>query len=417
LNRFLSQKIEAEDGLYINTTLLNDIDYINLQKSQLTHFGVVPLQESRANYFIHNNDFYGGVYAKYFIDTRKENNDDTMQILPTVNLHKYLKPIFLDHLTYSLDLTMNNFSRKTGSTARQAELAVPIEYTASFLDDYLNLSLKEDIYYTKYFFGNQTYQEDEYQYYNYKHNIKLFSDLTKKYDTFVHTMQPSLTYFRPGDEQENVPYQDLEDIQKELFVVGIQEENLALNFSQYFYDDKMKLRFFQRFRVAYLPQQADYNWGDLENEMQYNVGRWQFYNDVIYSHEFKKVKAVSSRITLNDAKYNFSVAHTYKRNYSWDDDNLLSENNVSNDINFNFGYQVTDRIKLLGGMIYNIDNAYSTQWRVGGRYDKDCWNLTAALTQNIRPTFTTEGTDSITDNSFIFQLNFVPFGGLGTSSF
>ena len=129
------------------------------------------------------------------------------------------------------------------------------------------------------------------------------------------------------------------------------------------------------------------------------------------------MKAVSSRITLNDAKYNFSVAHTYKRNYSWDDDNLLSENNVSNDINFNFGYQVTDRIKLLGGMIYNIDNAYSTQWRVGGRYDKDCWNLTAALTQNIRPTFTTEGTDSITDNSFIFQLNFVPFGGLGTSSF
>ncbi|MEA3418604.1 MAG: LPS-assembly protein LptD [Campylobacterota bacterium] len=417
LNRFLSKEIDIEDGLYINATLLNDIDYINLQKSQLTHFGVVPLQETRANYFIRNDDYYGGVYTKYFIDTRKESNDDTMQILPTVNLHKYLKPIFLDSLTYSLDLTMNNYSRKIGSTAQQAELTVPIEYTTSFFDDFLSLSLKEDLYYTKYFFGNQIYQEDEYQYYNYKHNIRLFSDLTKKYDTFAHTMQPSLTYHKPGDEQENILYQDLEDAQKELFAVGIQEENLALNFSQYFYDDKMKLRFFQRFKVAYLTQQADYNWGDLENEMQYNVGRWRFYNDVIYSYEFRKVKALSSRITLNDAKYNFSVAHTYKRDYLWDDDNLLDEKNVSNDINFIFGYQVTDRFKLLGGMIYNIDNSYSTQWKVGGRYDKDCWNLSAAVTQNIRPTLTTEGTDSITENSFTFQLNFVPFGGLGSSSF
>ena len=32
------------DGLYINTTNLNDIDYLNLQKSHLTHFGLVPLQ-------------------------------------------------------------------------------------------------------------------------------------------------------------------------------------------------------------------------------------------------------------------------------------------------------------------------------------------------------------------------------------
>ena len=36
-----------DDGLYINTTFLNDIDYRNLQNSPLRHFGWSPLQQSR----------------------------------------------------------------------------------------------------------------------------------------------------------------------------------------------------------------------------------------------------------------------------------------------------------------------------------------------------------------------------------
>ncbi|MBT8343959.1 MAG: LPS-assembly protein LptD, partial [Sulfurovum sp.] len=88
------------DGLYINTTYLNDIDYLNLQQSKLEHFGLVPLQESRVNYFAYNNDFYTGLNAKYFIDTRKENDDDTLQILPSVKLHKYLNHFIWDNLTY-----------------------------------------------------------------------------------------------------------------------------------------------------------------------------------------------------------------------------------------------------------------------------------------------------------------------------
>ncbi|MCW8821147.1 MAG: LPS assembly protein LptD, partial [Sulfurovum sp.] len=132
------------DGLYINTTYLNDIDYLNLQKSNLEHFGLVPLQESRVNYFAYNNDYYTGVNAKYFIDTREENNDKTLQILPSVQLHKYLDPFIWDNLTYSADIRINNFHRKEGATLRQAELNIPLEFTTSFFDDFLNLSLGEE---------------------------------------------------------------------------------------------------------------------------------------------------------------------------------------------------------------------------------------------------------------------------------
>ena len=179
------------DGLYINTTYLNDIDYLNLQKSKLDHFGLVPLQESRVNYFAYTNDYYTGLNAKYFIDTREESNDETMQILPSVQLHKYLNHFIWDNLTYSADLYLNNFDRKEGATLRQAELKIPLEFTTSFFDDFLNLSLGEEFYYSKFFFGNGDYVHDDFEYYSNIHKIKFFTDLTKKYDGFVHVLQPS----------------------------------------------------------------------------------------------------------------------------------------------------------------------------------------------------------------------------------
>jgi len=418
IGRITSLDLDIEDGLYVNATLLNDIDYINLQKSQLTHFGVVPLQESRVNYYLRNDDYYGGIYGKYFIDTRKENSDDTMQILPTVNFHRYLKPIFIDRLTYSADMTINNFHRKTGSTARQAEFAIPIEYSTPFLDDYLNLSLKEELYYTKLLFDNQLFVEDEYEYYNHKPSISLFSDLTKKYDRFVHTLQPSLTYSRPGSTQESpLSYEMLEPSQKEIFTLGTEKEQAALGFSQYFYDEAMGLKFFQRFSQSYLPDEEQNNLGNLENEMQYIMGQWRFYNDLIYSHAFDNIELSSSRITLYRPEYHISLGHTYKRGYSFGDQELIEEREISNDASLYFGYKATQRISLQGGVIYNLDNAYSTQWQLGGRYDKDCWNLAIALKEEIRPTITAAGTESISENSLIFQFNFVPFGGIGKSKF
>lgn len=188
------------DGLYINAILLNDIDYINLQKTKFTSFGRNPLQESRVNYFVSNEDFYTGINTKYFIDTREENNDHTLQVLPSVQLHKYLDHIIWDNLTYSVDMHLNNFDRKKSITLKQLDTKIPLEYTASFFDDYLNLSLGEEFYYSKFFFGNGEFTVDQFEYYSNIHKAKLFTDLTKKYDRFIHVLQPALEYIKPGNE-------------------------------------------------------------------------------------------------------------------------------------------------------------------------------------------------------------------------
>ncbi len=393
------------DGLYINTTYLNDIDYLNLQQNKLEHFGLVPLQESRVNYFAYNNDYYAGLNAKYFIDTRKDDNDDTLQILPAVQLHKYLNHFIWDNLTYSADLQINNFDRKEGATLRQAELKIPLEFTTAFFDDFLNVSLGEEFYYSKFFFGNGEYLYDDFRYYSNIHKVKLFTDLTKKYDGFIHVLQPSLAYVKPGSEQQSpVEFSSLDDEQKELFAVGLPEEQYDFSLSQYFYNDAMKLKFYQRFTQKYYVNR-EYKFADMSNEMQYNWDKWKLYNNIIYSPEFGKVRESSSRVALYKTEYHFSVGHTYKQILP-----DLPSSIAANDVSLVFGYTFNEKIKLDGGLIYNIDDASSKQWRFGGSYHRDCWSLAASIRQDITP----RPTGFTTDSTFYMQLNFIPFAGIGT---
>lgn len=395
------------DGLYINTTYLNDIDYLNLQQSKLTHFGQVPLQESRVNYFAQNNDYYAGFNAKYFIDTRKDDNDDTMQILPSVQLHKYLTHLIWDNLTYSADIHLNNFDRKEGATMRQVEGTIPLEFTTAFFDDFVSLSLGEELYYSKFFFGNGTFEHDAFEYYSNIHKVRVFTDLTKKYEGFIHVLQPSINYINPGYEHQSPTHVSLlTDEQKALFTVGLPEEQYDFALSQYFYDENMKLKFYQRFVQRYYLDRS-YNLGDMSNEMQYKWTSLTLYNNVIYSHEFSKVRESSSRVGWRQPDYYVSLGHTYKK--VLDD---LPNSLPANDMDLNFRYSYNEKIKFNGGLTYNIDESSSKQWRFGGSYNRDCWSMAASIRQDITP----RPTGFTTDNTFLVQFNFIPFGSIGTGS-
>ncbi|TNF45236.1 MAG: LPS-assembly protein LptD [Epsilonproteobacteria bacterium] len=393
------------DGLYINATYLNDIDYLNLQKTHLEHFGLVPLQESRLNYFAYNNDYYAGLNAKYFIDTREEHNDETLQILPSVQLHKYLNHFIWDNLTYSADLHINNLYREKGVTFRQAEVKIPLEFTTSFFDDLLSLSLSEEIYYSKFFFGDGEYEHDEYEYYSNIHKVRFFTDLTKKYDGFIHVLQPSLNFIKPGSENESpVDFSSLTEEQQELFSVGLPEEHYAFTLSQFFYDENMRLKFFQRFTQRYYLDR-EYELGDMSNEMQYNWKDWSLYNNTSYSHEYGKIRESSSRMALNKTGYHLTIGHTYKEILP-----DLPESSEANDLTLDFGYSVNEKVKLYGGFTYDVDDTSNNQWRFGGSYNRDCWSISTALSQEITP----RPTGYTTDTSFYVQLNFIPFGAIGT---
>ena len=398
-----------KDELYLNGIYLNDIDYLNLQQSQFSTFGQVAFQESRLNYFLANDTYYFGLNAKYFINTEAPNNDTTIQQLPAIQLHKYLDRLIWDNLTYSVDLQMKNFDRLEGSTMKQAEMRVPFEFTTAFLDDFVNLSLGETLYYNRSFFGNGDYIHDDFQFFNNYHSARIFSDLTKKYGEFIHVVQPSVSYLLPGSEyQSPVNFEDLSQEQKDLFVVSPKEECYTLALSQYFYDNSMNLKFYQRISQRYYADRP-YKYADLTNEMQYNWGKWQFYSDITYAWEFSEIRESSTRVSLYENNYNFSLSHTFKQNLS---DTIIDVS--SNDINLNFGYRWNDHFHFHGGITYNIDTSESKQWLFGGEYKQDCWGVKAALRQDITPR---PGNKATTENSFYIQFDLTPFVSIGSASF
>lgn len=402
---------EVKDGLYINSTFLNDIDYINLQKTerlqkaQLAEFGLTPLHESQFNYFIHNDMYYGGMNARYFIDTREGVDDEeTLQILPSLQLHKSLNHIFLENLTYSLDFHFNNYDRQKGATLKQAEVKIPLEFTAALFDDYLSFSLGEEFYFSKLFFDNGTYTHDTFEYYSNIHQAKLFSDLTKRYDNFIHVMQPYVKYVLPGNEIQNpVDFEALTAEQQSLFTVGLPEEHFSVGLGHYFYNENMKLIFFQRLSKRYYEKSGNTVYEDLNNEMQYHWKNWKFYTDLRYSCEFKEIRESSSRISFDEKEYDLSLGHTYKKQLPDDDIDFIP----ANDIRFTFNYKLNTDVAFNGGLAYNIDDESTHQWRIGGSYTQECWSVDFSLRKDIVP----QPSGSEEETGFYVQIDFTPFSG------
>jgi len=193
--------------------------------------------------------------------------------------------------------------------------------------------------------------------------------------------------------------------QKELFSVAFPEENYVFSLGQYFYDENMKLKFYQRFSQNYYTDRK-YNLADMGNEMQYNWHKWQLYNNLVYSNEFKELRESSSRISFTKSEYHFSLGHTFKQNFG---DQLAII--PANDVNFNFGYTYNQNIGISQSLAYDIDDEMSKQWSFGGYYKQDCWSMKASMRRSITPRPTGETIDDV----FYIELNFIPFITVGSN--
>jgi len=115
----------------------------------------------------------------------------------------------------------------------------------------------------------------------------------------------------------------------------------------------------------------------------------------------------STYVSFKESDYYLSVGHIYKE--------VLPDvptDRAANDMNFLFGYTYNEQIKLNGGVTYSIDDSSSTQWMLGGSYYRDCWSMKGSFRQDIRPT----SAGAVRLNTFYIQLNFTPFGSIGTGN-
>jgi len=394
------------DGLYANITLLNDIDYINLQKNLLNSLSnsSTYIRESRVNYFLYSDDYYMGLYGRYFIDTRKVNNDDTIQELPTIHLHKNIDNLILDNLLYSVDLKSYNYYRKEGINAKKIDFIVPFIYSKSFLNDYLNIELSQNIYASKVFFsGIDDDKLSNYKYYSTYSKFKLSSDLTRVYNNYIHTIKPFIEYVKPNRKDESlIAYDNLLDEAKEIFTVDDIDEHIAFGLNQYLYNKSGKLIFYNR--LTSYQYQLD-KLGNIRYEIGYNGDKLSLYNSLIYSKDQKEISRSLTTFKYREPQYNLGLSYYYHNDFA---------NTKTRSLNMNFSYDVNDYLDVYGGFNYDLEEGYNSQWRVGWNYDRGCWGIKGTIRQDIRPMLTNIGANSQKSTSLTFEFHIVPFGQISS---
>ncbi|NKQ39994.1 MAG: LPS-assembly protein LptD [Sulfurovum sp.] len=392
------------DALYLNLLLFNDIDYINLQKSKLSHLSDSHLKESRFNYMLHNQNHYLGLNAKYFRDAKKDSNQETLQELPSLRWHKYNSSFGLEAFSYSMDMKLNNLTRKRGTTSKQLDMDILTSYELSFLDNYLKVELSEGLHLFRGDFEGIVAGKDYYSSAVSTHKIRLYSDLIKPYSSGIHTVEWALGlekqhYFGDGLKE----YGDLENAtKKDFFSNEPFDESIILSIGQYWHNNDLSLDLRQRVSQTYYPQK-DKKWGSLRHELDLNYGNWSIKNLFEYSFEHKAFSEVSHGLIYNSGPLYADIE------YFWRKDLELGAV-ITNEFALGAKYQYSNEVKLFGNVTYDLEHKRSKKWSSGIRYDKGCWSVEFGYSHDTKPILEKDGGGSISSNSFLVKLSLVPFG-------
>jgi len=386
-----------EDGLWLDFHYLNDIDYENLKDMDIKSLN--KLVTSRFNYFLKRDRDYIGLYAKYFIDTDKDDNSDTMQELPTFQYHKFTTNLPIKNLTYSVDYKMKNDYREEGINATLHEINLPIKFDIPLWENYLNFSVSENLYYSKISYSKKDgLAMDDLKYFSNFHQFILSSDLTKPYDGFLHNLQLEASLQVPSFEDRSGDMADFITINKE-------EKNLSLSINQFFYDkDNNDFLTLRTQRSIYLDRDDETKYGDVYNEIIYKYSsHLKIHENIEYSIRYDKIKKVQSTVDYNDKGYKLSLSHTYQ---NAPDITKVDYLTTKFKLTMDQGYKFESELD------YDLDLKLTKSWSMKLFKNNKCWDYSIKYKESITPINTSGGVRSYKNKGLYFLVNFANIGGI-----
>jgi len=385
-----------EDGLWLDFHYLNDIDYENLKDINIKSLN--KLVTSRFNYIFKSDRDYIGVYAKYFIDTDKSNNNDTLQELPTFEYHRFVTNLPLKNLIYSVDYKVTNNYRKNGLNASMQEVNFPIKLDFPLFSNYVNFSISENLYYSKINYSNiGMVNIKNATYFSNYHKFIISSDLTKPYKNFLHNIQLEASLQVPSFEDKSGDIADFISINKE-------EKNLKLSANQYFYDhDDFNFLTLRTQQIINL-YTDDNKYGDIFNEIIYKYSKeLSIHENIDYSNEYHKIKRVQSTLDFKNDTLKFSLSHTYE-----DSPRSSKVNYLTSDLKLYLqkGFEIDANVD------YDIENKLARSWSLKLFRNKKCWDYSIKYKESVTPIFTSAGVQSYKSKGLYFLVNFANIGGV-----
>jgi LPS-assembly protein len=408
-----SKNKDVKDGIYISINYLNDIEYKTLEDDSF-EFSSERNVESKINYIYSTPNYFLGSYFRYYIDTQNDSNSQTMQELPKLQAHSYLKPILFDKLLYSLDFKYTNHVRGDGITANQYELNLPVSHSFSIFDDYLKLTLTQEFNLNKYDYFNSSIAFDDATYAESNTIIDINTDLIKPYKNYVHTMNLGVSYKHSENIKKDGSLYKITTVDGSLaetelspFPIAKSSNAILFGINQSFYNrDNLKQIINHRLSQSVLyDEYDDAKFQNMENEIVYNYILGSVKNKLTYNHEDEKLVESSSSFSLTYNNFEMKLGHYMsKETKNSGKDELESyqlgaKYKFSNDYSFGYytNYNVNESLRSKQSFVFAITDKC---WNFDLKYEKE---IVAASTTNQKP---------IKQDIIYLQLLLKPLGGI-----
>ncbi|TKX32806.1 LPS-assembly protein LptD [Campylobacter aviculae] len=381
-----------QEGLWIDATYLNDIDYFNLSSNNYRDLN--SLVTSRVNYFLADENNYYGAYAKYYIDTSKLNNNTTLQEYPSFQYHHFLNNLFDERLHYSFDASFHNFYRPVGPYANQINLELPISYHNAFFGDLLHFTFTENLFASFINYTKVPEKKHEHYFQN-THSFNFYTDLSKRYDSFFHTLNFGLEYLLLGAKSGNISENYLEESTQK-------DDHINFYTTQYFYNTSGQKKIKHKINLEYLKEKN--NFDELKNLFTYYYSEnIDFNSEIIYSYIQQHFTNIINQIEFNtNSNFNWNFSHAYQNN----------EYGKYNFIGTRANYIATPNYNLFGGIWFDTQRSHANMWELGYTFQRKCWNYSLMYRERIDPQLTSAGITAKNQSGVYFVFNFYPLGGI-----
>ena len=398
---FANPESGTRDALYIDYLNVNDVDYLALQEMTVTKS--VP---SKLNYMLYDPKNYLGVNAKYFIDTTKPTNDETIQVMPQVQYHANTDDLIWDNLLYSADYRHRNYTREIGMTAKEHAVTVPLSYSFGLFDDYLNVLFSNNFYYYKIDYENENEEptlastfEENGQIHKDNVYLALFTDLARGYESFFHNLNFTLGYTRVTSYEAHGYFNS------DFITPTEDKDTVEMKFSQYFLDNGKSFLTHRIGQSFIINDEDNITTSDIENEINIKLtSGFSLDSLVTLSHEYGALSKATHTAAFTQPNFSLSINNIFEKN-------LQTDELKTNYYTYNAMYRPVKQHTFKAD--YSYDTIYDTTTGYGVEYllSKNCWDMSVSFARVIRPYLSNNEVSSTINDIIYLKINLNPLWG------
>lgn len=426
-----------QDGAFLDLSYMNDIDYLRID--DIGKKTTDRINVSKLNYFFRSQDHYAGIYGKYFFDFTSLDNQETLQLVPGVQYHKFLDSLFWKNLMYSIDFQTNNVMRQRGYSYVENSISLPLGVEFPLFGDYISLGASTDLNFTNVnFYQSQNMivpggakPSKSANFFTANYGVSLTSDIARDYESFLHTMRfeakVSGPYYRYNNNmfdtrvyqaynQEVNQTKQIYNLWNPLSIVDfeINKPIFEVNLSQYFYTHEGRVAFYYNVAQKLNLESKDLLWShSMQNEIGSSpIDGLNLKGTVHYSFLYKAIEEASANVDFSRWKLQSSFGYYYK--------NIFTSSNINTDANFlnfklknDFGY-----FALGGDMNYDFINYRIKDWTFTLSTDIRCFGISFVFGQEFTPIVTDRPNrpiETVTNNYIKIEFRIIPLGEIGAS--